>query len=148
MKRRDVLRGLSAGAGLVAMGKAGSAVGEAGSAVGETAANTVFELRVYHAVEGKLDDLLARFRDHTVAIFARHGMVSVAYWTPLDEPLRGHTLFYVLKHPSRDAATANWAAFRADPEWVKVRTASEERGKIVEKVDSTFMKLTDFSPKI
>ena len=148
MKRRDVLKGLSAGTGLVAMGNASSAVGETGSAVGAAAADTVFELRVYHTVEGKLDDLLSRFREHTVAIFARHGMVSVAYWTPLDEPLRGRTVFYVLKHPSRDAATANWTAFRADPEWVKVRTASEEKGKIVEKVDSTFMKLTDFSAKV
>ena len=141
MKRRDVLKGLSAGAGLLAMG-----VG--GAAMGETTSETVFELRVYHTLEGKLDDLLARFRDHTVAIFARHGMVSVAYWTPLDEPLKGRTLFYILKHPSRDVATTNWAAFRADPEWVKVRTDSEAKGKIVEKTESTFMKLTDFSPKV
>jgi hypothetical protein len=141
MKRRDVLKGLSAGAGLLAMGAGGAAMAE-------TTADTVFELRVYHAVEGRLDDLLARFRDHTVAIFARHGMVSVAYWTPLDEPLKGRTLFYILKHPSREAASANWAAFRADPEWVKVRTESEAKGKIVEKTESTFMKLTDFSPKI
>ena len=114
----------------------------------ETTAETVFELRVYTAAEGKLEELLARFRDHTMAIFARHGMVSVAYWTPLDEPLKGRLLYYVLKHPSREATTANWAAFRADPEWVKVRTESEAKGKIVDKTESTFMKLTDFSPKI
>lgn len=114
----------------------------------ETTAETVFELRVYTAAEGKLDELLARFRDHTMAIFARHGMVSVAYWTAVDEPLKGRMLYYVLKHPSREAATANWAAFRADAEWVKVRTESEAKGKIVEKTESTFMKLTDFSPKI
>ena len=77
----------------------------------------VFELREYHAYEGKLDDLLARFRDHTITIFKRHGMESVAYWTPTDDPLKGKTLFYILKHPSREAATANWAAFHDDPEW-------------------------------
>jgi hypothetical protein len=75
-------------------------------------------------------------------------MESVAYWTPTDEPLKGKTLFYILKHPSRTAATANWASFRDDPEWKKVSAASEANGKLVEKVDSTFLKLTDFSPKL
>ena len=114
-------------------------------AVGE---GVVFELRVYHTFEGKLDDLLARFRNHTITIFNRHGMESVAYWTPTDEPLKGKTLFYILKHPSRAAATANWAAFHNDPEWKSVSAASEANGKLVEKVDSTFLKLTDFSPKL
>ena len=108
----------------------------------------VFELRVYHAYEGKLDGLLARFRDHTVTIFNRHHMQSIAYWTPTDEPLAGKTLFYILKHPSREAATANWAAFRDDPEWKQVSAASEANGKLVEKSESTFLKLTDFSPKL
>jgi hypothetical protein len=108
----------------------------------------VFELREYHAAEGKLDDLLARFRNHTITIFKRHGMESVAYWTPTDDPLKGKTLFYILKHPSREAATANWAAFHDDPEWKSVSAASEVNGKLVEKVESTFLKLTDFSPKL
>lgn len=110
--------------------------------------SAVFELRVYHANEGKLDTLLARFRDHTITIFKRHGMESVAYWTPTDDPLKGKTLFYILKHPSREAATANWAAFHDDPEWKSVSAASEVNGKLVERVESTFLKLTDFSPKL
>ena len=108
----------------------------------------VFELRVYHTNEGKLGDLMTRFRDHTITIFNRHGMESVAYWTPTDDPLKDQTLFYILKHPSREAAKANWAAFMADPEWKSVSAASEANGKIVIKVDSTFLKLTDFSPKL
>jgi hypothetical protein len=108
----------------------------------------VFELRVYHTYDGKLDGLLARFRDHTMTIFKRHGIESIAYWKPTDEPLVGKTLYYMLKHPSRQAATANWAAFRNDPEWKQVSAASEANGKLVEKVDSTFLKLTDFSPKL
>jgi hypothetical protein len=75
-------------------------------------------------------------------------MKSLAYWIPTDEPLKGKTLIYILEHPSREAATANWKAFRDDPEWVKVSTASEVNGKLVAKVDSTFMTLADFSPKI
>lgn len=115
---------------------------------GQAVDGPVFELRVYHAYEGKLDGLLARFRDHTMAIFKRHGMESVAYWVPLDEPLKGKTLFYILKHPSRTAAAANWEAFRADPEWKQVSAASEANGKLVEKVESTYLQLTDFSPRL
>jgi hypothetical protein len=110
--------------------------------------STVYELRVYHANPGKLDDLLKRFREHTAKLFEKHGIKNVAYWTPLDEPAKSSTLVYILAHPSREAATANWKAFQDDPEWKSVRDKSEEKGKLVEKVDSTFMTLTDFSPGI
>jgi hypothetical protein len=105
----------------------------------------VFELRTYTCNEGKLPDLLKRFREHTVAIFNRHHMTSVAYWVPQDAPRSGDTLIYILAHPSREAAKANWAAFNTDPEWQKVRTESEANGKIVNHVDSVFMSPTDFS---
>ena len=106
----------------------------------------VYEFRVYHVYPGKLDNLLARFRDHTMAIFERHGMHNVAYWVPTDEPLKGNALYYVIWHDSREAATKNWAAFRADTEWQKVSKESEANGKIVERVDSTFLEAADFSP--
>jgi hypothetical protein len=108
----------------------------------------VYELRVYHAAPGKLADLLKRFREHTVEIFNRHGMKSVAYWTPLDEPDKSNTLIYILYHPSREAAAANWKSFQDDPEWKRVHDQSEVNGKLVDKVDSTYMALTDFSPRI
>jgi len=71
----------------------------------------VFELRTYTCFEGKLPDLLTRFRDHTMQIFEKHGMTSIAYWVPQDAPLSQNTLIYVLAHPSREAAKKNWAAF-------------------------------------
>jgi hypothetical protein len=108
----------------------------------------VYELRVYHAAPGKLDDLLSRFREHTTRIFDRHGMKSVAYWTPLDEPEKSNTLIYILQHPSREAAASNWKSFQDDPEWKSVHDKSEVNGKLVEKVDSTFLALTDFSPRL
>ena len=108
----------------------------------------VYELRVYHAAPGKLGELHSRFREHTIKIFDRHGMKSVAYWTPLDEPEKSNTLIYILQHPSREAAAANWKSFGDDPEWKSVRDKSEANGKLVEKVDSTFMALTDFSPRL
>jgi hypothetical protein len=137
--------------GMAAMAALGGweALAQTGEAAGGTpGGEEVFELRVYHTYEGKLDDLLARFRNHTITIFNRHHMESVGYWTPMDDPLKGKTLFYMLRHPSREAATLNWAAFRDDPEWKQVSAASEANGKLVEKVDSTFLKRTDFSPKI
>lgn len=122
--------------------------GDAGERGAELVGAAVYELRVYHAAAGKLGELLARFRDHTVKIFERHGMESVAYWTPADEPQKSEMLIYILEHPSREAATANWKAFQDDAEWKTVREKSEENGKLVEKVDSTFMELTDFSKKL
>jgi hypothetical protein len=145
MKRRAILKGMGTG---VVMSAMAGVHGLAQTTTGASAQAVVFELRVYHTFEGKLDDLMARFRNHTITIFNRHGMESVAYWTPTDDPLKGKTLFYILKHPSREAATANWAAFHDDPEWKQVSAASEANGKLVEKVDSTFLKLTDFSPKV
>jgi hypothetical protein len=108
----------------------------------------VYELRVYHTLEGKLDDLLTRFRDHTTKLFEKHGMRNVAYWTPTDDPLKGRTLIYILAHASREAATASWKAFVEDPNWITVRDKSEANGKLVEKIDSSFMTLTDFSAKV
>ncbi len=113
-----------------------------------TQSSGIFELRVYHAAPGKLPDLLARFREHTIKIFEQHGIESVAYWIPLDEPEKSNTLIYILRHPSREAADANWKSFRDDPNWQSVRDKSEANGKLVEKVDSTFMALTDFSPQL
>jgi hypothetical protein len=110
------------------------------------ATNRVFEIRTYTAEPGKLDALHARFRDHTLSIFKKHGMTSVGYFAPLDEPLSKNTLIYVLAFPSRDAAKKSWDEFRADPEWQKVAKESEANGKLVTKVDSVFADPTDYSP--
>src|SRR5208283_5494783 len=119
---------------------------EQGGAMGGS--TVVYELRIYHVVPGKIENLVARFRDHTMKLFADHGIKSVAYWTALDEPVKSSTFFYILEHPSRKAAAANWKAFQEDPEWKSVKAKTEENGKLVEKVDSTFLTLTDFSPRL
>jgi hypothetical protein len=112
------------------------------SATCAQSAARVFELRTYTAHEGKLNDVVNRFRDHTVRIFAKHGLVSVGYWIPQEMP---NTLIYMLAHPSREAATKNWDAFRNDPEWKAARAASEANGPIVLKTQSVFMDPTAFS---
>jgi len=141
VKRRTLLQAIPAATILPAALWATSAHDDAPS-------TSVYELRVYHAASGKLADLEARFGEHTIKIFDRHGMKSVAYWTPLDEPDKSNTLIYILQHPSREAATANWKSFQDDPEWKSVKEKSEANGKLVEKVDSTFLALTDFSPRL
>ena len=105
----------------------------------------VYELRIYHAKEGKLDALVARFRDHTDALFRRHNMASVGYWQPEDAPGSQNLFIYVLEHPSREEAQNNWVAFQADPDWKKVKADSEANGPLVDHIDRYFMNPTDFS---
>ena len=113
----------------------------AGFAFGQ---NRVYELRTYTCFEGKLDALKARFRDHTIEIFKRHGMESIGYWVPQDDR-RNTTLIYIISHASREQADKNWKEFQADPEWQKVSKESEANGRIVQKIDRVFMDPTDFS---
>lgn len=105
----------------------------------------VFEMRTYTTHEGKLSSLHARFRNHTTKLFAKHGMTNIGYWTPTDGPLAQNTLIYILAYPNREAAKRSWDDFRNDPEWKKVREASEADGKIVSKVDSVYLEPTDYS---
>lgn len=117
-----------------------------GDVVQATSSGRVFELRTYTTPEGKLDNLQARFRDHTMQIFETHGMTNIAYWVPQDAPLSENTLVYVIAHESREAAAANWDDFRADPEWQRVSQETQRDGRIVSKVKSEFMNATDYSP--
>ncbi len=105
----------------------------------------VYELRMYHVNEGKMDALIARFGDHTDAIFRRHNMKSVGFWRPEDAPYSQNLFVYILEHPSREEARKNWAAFQADPEWKKVKAESETNGALANHIDSYFMDPTSFS---
>jgi hypothetical protein len=103
----------------------------------------LYELRVYYCEPGRLDALLARFRNHTTKLFEKHGMTNAGYWVPIKND--DNKLVYVLSYPSKEARDASWKGFLADPEWKKVQTASELDGKIVKKIESTLMTATDFS---
>lgn len=104
----------------------------------------VYELRIYETAPGRLDDLVNRFRLYTRALFERHGMENVGYWLPIHN--EQNLLPYILAYPNREAATAAWAGFRQDTTWQRVRSYTERAGKIVNKVESIFMRPTDFSP--
>jgi hypothetical protein len=107
--------------------------------------NRVFELRVYHVVPGKLPALESRFRDTTSKLLAKHDLKVVGDWLPEGAPDWDNTFVDILVHPSREEARKNWDAMMADPEFQEV-IKSEQTNKLVEKIDSTYMRPTDFSP--
>ncbi len=101
-----------------------------------------FELRTYYTHEGKLDELHARFRDHTCRLFAKHGMENLGYWTPKDQP---DTLIYLLGFADKESCEQSWKDFIADEEWKKVYAASTQNGKLVAKIENVFLEMTDYS---
>jgi hypothetical protein len=105
----------------------------------------VYELRLYHVKEGKMDALKSRFGNYTDSIFKRHNMKSIGYWSPEDAPSSENLFIYILEHPSREEAEKNWAAFQADSEWEKVKAESEANGPLVDHIDRYFMDPTSFS---
>lgn len=106
----------------------------------------VFEMRTYYAAPDKLDALNARFRDHTVKLFEKHGITNLGYWMPIENP--DNKLIYVLSYPSREARETSWKSFGADEDWKKAKADSEANGKLVAKVESVFLTATDYSPEI
>lgn len=108
----------------------------------------VYELRTYSTEEGRLPALHARFKDHTIKLFEKHGMKNVIYFTGIDQEGKpvDNKLVYLLGHKSQSAARASFDAFRKDPEWTAARDASEKDGKIVAKAESQFFVPTEYSP--
>ena len=102
----------------------------------------VYELRIYRAVEGRMPNILNRFENITFGLFERHGIEVVGFWTRSD----ANELVYICRYESEAAMEAAWAAFRADPEWLKAREQTEANGPIVEEVISNTLIPTSFSP--
>ena len=107
--------------------------------------NRVFELRIYHTAPGKLPALESRFRDVYSKLLAKHDLPVVGYWVPEGSADWDNTFVYLVAHSSREEARKNWDAMLADPA-VQEAIKSEEADKLVEKVDRTYMRSTDFSP--
>jgi hypothetical protein len=113
----------------------------------KAAKNRLFELRIYKASPGNLDKLNARFRNHTLGLFKKHGMSHIAYWVPTDKAQGSDdTLIYIIAHESPEARDRSFAAFREDPNWIAAKSASEADGSLTAKVDSILMIPTDYSP--
>lgn len=121
-------------------------LGIAGVASAAGQEERVFELRTYYAAEGRLDDLQARFRNHTLKLFEKHGLTNIGYWVPIDNP--DNKLVYLLAYPNCEAREAAWKSFFADPVWQEVRKQTEANGRIVAKVESVMLGATDYSPAV
>jgi hypothetical protein len=106
----------------------------------------VYELRTYYAAEGMLENLHSRFRDHTMELFQKHGMVNVGYWTPVNN--ESNVLIYLLGHRDRNSRDASFSAFRQDPDWIAAEEASEINGRLVDSIQNVFLKPTEFSPSL
>jgi hypothetical protein len=135
MKR--IILAVVAGIGLVGVGVAAGASMER--------ADRFFEMRTYYANPGKMSALHARFKDHTVKLFEKHGMTNVGYWSPTTGENSENTMVYILAYPSKEAREKSWKAFVEDPEWKKVKADSEKDGVLVSKVVSVFMTPTEYS---
>jgi hypothetical protein len=105
----------------------------------------VFELRTYTCLPGRLPNLITRFKDHTVKLFEKHHMENIAYFTSVEKDGGQSKLVYLLGHKNEEEAAKSWTAFRSDPVWIAARDASEKDGKIVEKVESVYLKPLPFS---
>jgi hypothetical protein len=111
------------------------------------AANRLFELRTYHAAPGKLDALQARFANHTLGLFARHGLAVVGFWVARDangQP--SNDLVYLLAFPDSEAREQSWETFRTDPDWLKARADSEVNGPLLISLESVLLDPTSYSP--
>lgn len=117
----------------------------AGFAKSAQAEEKCYELRTYYSAPGKFEALQSRFRDHTMKLFAKHGIKVVGFWTPSEGAGKDKMLVYVCEYANKDARTAAWKAFRADPDWVKAKAESEVNGSLTEKVEETFMTSTDYA---
>src|SRR4030095_2877663 len=106
----------------------------------------LFELRIYYAAPGKLDNLQARFRDHTTKLFEKHGIENIGYWLPLTNS--EDKLIYLVAFPGREAREKSWKVFGADPAWQGIVKATEQEGRIVSKIESILLQPTDFSPMV
>jgi hypothetical protein len=104
----------------------------------------IYELRTYYVPEGKMENLLERFRKHSIKLLTKHGMRAEGFWLPLDN--KENKLVYLMSYPSREAREKSWKDFFADKKWIKVKAESEKDGPIVAKVENVFLKTTDFSP--
>ncbi|QDU22548.1 NIPSNAP family protein [Urbifossiella limnaea] len=111
----------------------------------EKKATPLYEMRTYYSPPGKLDALHARFRDHTVKLFAKHGITNVGYFVPEGEN-KDNKLVYFISFPDKAARDASFKAFAADPAWKAAAAASEKDGKILTKIESVFLTPTDYSP--
>lgn len=105
----------------------------------------IYEYRVYETMPGKLPELHARFRNHTVKLFEKHGIKNVGYWTS-NVGDYSDRLIYLVAFESAEQRERAWASFQSDPEWQRVKAESEAEGLLTARVLNSLLTPTDYSP--
>ena len=106
----------------------------------------LYEVREYETVPGRMPALIARFREHTLGLFEKHGFdLAFISLTEFGDN-SNNELVYVLRFNSYQEMQERWAVFLADPEWVKVRKESERDGPIVARVRRRLLTDAPFAP--
>lgn len=105
----------------------------------------IYEERIYKIMPGRIPDILKRFTDHALPLFERHGMKMVGFWSTHIGP-SNHDLVYLMAYESLDERDRQWAAFVADPDWIKAKAESEANGPLVASVENKILKPAAFSP--
>ena len=118
--------------------------------------NEIYELRIYYTHEGKFDDIISRFENHTTKLFEKHGFNNVGYWTSksrekasyADEILNNkdqEALYYIVSFPNMEERDKSWDLFINDPDWNKAYGESIKEGPIVSRIEQVFLNPTSFS---
>lgn len=103
----------------------------------------IYELRIYHINEGKMEAIHNRFSKYTLKLFEKYGMKTVDFW----EDAEGHNkIYYILEHLDKESRDKNFEAFKNDPEWTEIKRQSELNGVIVDKIENFFLKRVPYSP--
>ena len=117
----------------------------------------VYEMRVYYTYEGKFNDIISRFENHTIKLFDKHGFNNVGYWTTLKKDSLSfadkfifqndgkEALVYVVSFKDMDTRNESWESFINDPEWISVFEESRKNGPIVREIEQVFLSPTIFS---
>ena len=108
-------------------------------------ADRVFELRTYYISPGRKEELLTRFRNHSLKLLTKQGIEHVAYWTTIEPADKEPKLIYMVAYPSEEAGKKSWDAFRKDPDWIKAKAESEKDHPLVDSVKSVWLKPLPFS---
>ena len=104
----------------------------------------IYEQRIYHAMPGRMPDLLRRFEQVTLPIWQRLGIRQAGFWTPVIGG-SNHDLIYLLAWDSMAERERKWAVFAADPEWLEKRAQTEQNGPLISSFDNAFLQPTAFS---
>jgi len=106
--------------------------------------STIYEQRIYHAMPGRMPDLLKRFEQVTLPIWSVLGIRQAGFWTVLVGG-SNHDLIYLLHWDSMAERNKKWTAFLADPEWLEKRSNSEQNGALISSFSNAFLQPTAFS---